>query len=203
MTADKRSHAPRKPTRTGVFRAEFAARTRRWSTTIRPFPGVFLTFYLFSGCRSYPMHTSPPHPLFGQVMVLYLSPARAAKVLGTGETVPTQRGIGAAGPRRANRVHRTRFLRLTLRRLSDTTKDQMASYSSREAAQKLGLSLITLKRYIAAKKIPLPPVTRVGGVRVRLWTESDIERVRELLPKIQNGRKTQYQREKKRRDKKR
>jgi len=69
----------------------------------------------------------------------------------------------------------------------------MASYSTREAAERLGLSLITLKRYIAAKKIPLPPITRVGGVRVRLWIEDDIERVRQMLPKIQNGRKTRYQ----------
>jgi len=78
----------------------------------------------------------------------------------------------------------------------------MSSYSTREAAEKLGLSLITLKRYIAAKKIPLPPITRVGGVRVRLWTEGDIERVRQMLPKIQNGRKIRYQQGKKRRVKK-
>jgi len=51
------------------------------------------------------------------------------------------------------------------------------------------LSLITLKRYIAAKKIPLPPITRVGGVRVRLWAEGDIKRVREILPKIQTAGK--------------
>jgi predicted site-specific integrase-resolvase len=69
----------------------------------------------------------------------------------------------------------------------------MPSYSTREAAQKLGLSLISLKRYVAAGKIPMPPVTKVGGVRVRLWSDSDIERVREILPKIANGRKTRYQ----------
>ncbi|MBZ5521073.1 MAG: helix-turn-helix domain-containing protein [Acidobacteriia bacterium] len=68
----------------------------------------------------------------------------------------------------------------------------MNFYSTGEAAKKIGVSLITLKRYIAARKIPLPPV-RVGGVRVRLWSEEDIERVRQLLPKIANGRKTRYQ----------
>ncbi len=51
---------------------------------------------------------------------------------------------------------------------------------------------MTLNRYIAAKKIPIPPV-RIGGVRVRLWSEDDIQRVREILPKIANGRKTRYQ----------
>ena len=67
----------------------------------------------------------------------------------------------------------------------------MNFYSTPQAAKKLGISLMTLNRYIAAKKIPLPPV-RIGGVRVRLWTEEEIETVRQLLPKIANGRKTRY-----------
>jgi len=73
----------------------------------------------------------------------------------------------------------------------------MSAYSTREAAEKLGLSLISLKRYIAARKIPMPPVTRVGGIRVRLWSDKDIEQVRQLLPKIANGRKTRYQKQRK------
>jgi len=67
----------------------------------------------------------------------------------------------------------------------------MDFYSTREAAKRIGISLITLKRYIAARKIPLPPV-RVAGARVRLWTDTDIENVRNVLPKIANGRKTRY-----------
>jgi transposase len=67
----------------------------------------------------------------------------------------------------------------------------MDFYSTGEAAKKIGVSLITLKRYIAAKKIPLPPL-RVGGLRVRLWSEEDIQNVRQLLPRIANGRKTRY-----------
>jgi len=72
----------------------------------------------------------------------------------------------------------------------------MPLYSTREAAQKLGVSHISLRRYIAANKIPMPPVVTVGGVRVRLWSDSDIERVREILPTIKNGRKTRYQKQK-------
>ena len=72
----------------------------------------------------------------------------------------------------------------------------MFGYSTREAAEKLGLSLISLKRYIAAEKVPMPPITKVGGVRVRLWSDNDIERVRKLLPTIANGRKTRYQKQK-------
>lgn len=71
----------------------------------------------------------------------------------------------------------------------------MPRYSTREAAQRLGLSHITLKRYVAARKIPVPKVTRVGGVRVRVWSAGDIERVRDMLPKIRNGRKTRYQKQ--------
>ena len=69
----------------------------------------------------------------------------------------------------------------------------MLGYSTRETAKKLGLALSSLTKYIALKQIPVPALTRVGGVRVRLWTEEEIEHVRRLLPKIANGRKTRYQ----------
>jgi predicted site-specific integrase-resolvase len=65
----------------------------------------------------------------------------------------------------------------------------MYGVSTREAARKLGISLISLQRYIAAEKIKVPKLQKIGGVRVRLWTDSDIKRVRKQLPKIQNGRR--------------
>ena len=68
----------------------------------------------------------------------------------------------------------------------------MIRYSTREAAKKLGLDWRTIQRYIAARKIPAPPVERLGGGKYRAWSEQDIERVRKLLPKIANGRKTRY-----------
>jgi predicted DNA-binding transcriptional regulator AlpA len=68
----------------------------------------------------------------------------------------------------------------------------MFGYSTREAAQKLGLSMTTLNKFIALKKIPLPSLTRVGGVLVRLWSDADIEKVRALLPLLANGRKTRH-----------
>src|SRR5215471_1115079 len=69
---------------------------------------------------------------------------------------------------------------------------RMFGYSTRDAAKKLGISFTSINRYIADGKIPLPPLVKVGGVKVRLWSETDIERVRALLPKIANGRKTRY-----------
>lgn len=68
----------------------------------------------------------------------------------------------------------------------------MKSYSTRQAAQHLGISFPTLNRYLGANKIPAPTVTELGTARVRLWTDEDIERVREVLPRIANGRKTRY-----------
>lgn len=73
----------------------------------------------------------------------------------------------------------------------------MAHVSSNQAAKKLGISVTSLERYIAAGKIPAPKSTRIGNRNVRAWSESDIERVRALLPKIANGRKTRYQKNRK------
>jgi excisionase family DNA binding protein len=67
----------------------------------------------------------------------------------------------------------------------------MNGYSTRQAAKKLGISLMTLQRYLAGKKFPAPKVQRVGGVRVRLWSHNDIERTRKILPKVKNGRRTE------------
>ena len=68
----------------------------------------------------------------------------------------------------------------------------MLKLSTEQVAKKLGISAPTLSRHIKAGKVPAPPETMAGGIRVRLWSESDIERLREILPKIKNGRKTRY-----------
>jgi len=69
---------------------------------------------------------------------------------------------------------------------------QMKQYSTREAAEKLGLHLVTIQTYIAEGKIPAPPLLKVGKGKLRIWTDEDIEKVRKILPKIANGRKTRY-----------
>ena len=70
-------------------------------------------------------------------------------------------------------------------------------YSTQQAAKKLGIDARSLNRYIAAKKVPAPPLTRIGGIKVRLWADQDIAQIRRLLPKIANGRKTRYQKQRK------
>jgi predicted DNA-binding transcriptional regulator AlpA len=68
----------------------------------------------------------------------------------------------------------------------------MSDISTRQAAKKLGLSHAALVRYMAAGKIPAPKAIQFGGFKAHLWTEAEIEHVRQLLPKIANGRKTRY-----------
>jgi predicted DNA-binding transcriptional regulator AlpA len=57
----------------------------------------------------------------------------------------------------------------------------------------LGLHTATLARYVAMGKLPAPQMLEVSGVTVHAWTEAEIENVRQLLPKVANGRKTRYQ----------
>ena len=72
----------------------------------------------------------------------------------------------------------------------------MKGYSTREAAKILGISFTSMNRYIADKKIPVPPLMEVAGIRARLWSDRDIEKVRTVLPKIKNGRKLRYKKQK-------
>src|SRR6266700_3134893 len=69
----------------------------------------------------------------------------------------------------------------------------MFKLSTFQVAKKLGLTAVSLGRYIKAGKVPAPPETMAGGKHMRLWSESEIERLRKALPKIANGRKTRYQ----------
>ena len=65
-------------------------------------------------------------------------------------------------------------------------------FSTRQAAKKLGLGHTTLVRYVEAGKVPAPESIIPGERPTHLWTEAEIEHVRQLLPKIANGRKTRY-----------
>lgn len=62
-------------------------------------------------------------------------------------------------------------------------------FSTREAAKKLGVALITLQRHVSAKTVDAPPLLKVGAVSIRLWIDSDIERARKVLAGIKPGRK--------------
>jgi len=68
----------------------------------------------------------------------------------------------------------------------------MKLYSTTQAAKKLGITPKSLSRYIAAKKVPAPKVLESGKISHHVWTEAEVKSLRQLLPKIANGRKTRY-----------
>jgi excisionase family DNA binding protein len=72
---------------------------------------------------------------------------------------------------------------------------KMIAYSTREAAAMLGITQATLSTYIKEGKIPAPKILQIGRRTVHSWSESEIERVRKLLPKIANGRKTRHKKQ--------
>ena len=56
----------------------------------------------------------------------------------------------------------------------------------RKEAKKLGVSLMTLQRCIAdGDWIKAPKLQTVGGVKVRLWSDRNIERVRKLMKNLE------------------
>jgi DNA-binding transcriptional MerR regulator len=71
----------------------------------------------------------------------------------------------------------------------------MMRFSTREAAKKLGISHDALAHYVEVGKVPKPEVVKAGKRMIHLWTEEEIEHLRKLLPKIANGRKTRWQRQ--------
>jgi hypothetical protein len=63
------------------------------------------------------------------------------------------------------------------------------SLSTRDAAKKLGVTILTLQRHVSAKTVEVPPLQKIGGVKVRLWSERDIEKARKVLASTKPGRK--------------
>ena len=69
----------------------------------------------------------------------------------------------------------------------DTTAIAMKSYSTAKVAAEVGVSKLTLIRWLMAGKVKEPRRVNQGGVEIRLWTNRDVERVRKY--KQENYRK--------------
>jgi predicted DNA-binding transcriptional regulator AlpA len=54
-------------------------------------------------------------------------------------------------------------------------------FSTPQVAKMLGMWQPHLQRAITEGKVPAPPITRIGGIRVRLWSRRDVERARKAL----------------------
>ncbi len=57
-------------------------------------------------------------------------------------------------------------------------------YSTGDAAKAVGITRATLQAWIARGKIAAPKAQDLGKVRVRLWSESDVARLRRTKAKI-------------------
>jgi predicted site-specific integrase-resolvase len=73
----------------------------------------------------------------------------------------------------------------------------MENHSTREAAKLMGVSMATINRYIVTGTIPVPPLTRVGGVKVRLWSGTDIAKAKRIVAEFTDGRRTRHRKAKK------
>jgi hypothetical protein len=62
-------------------------------------------------------------------------------------------------------------------------------YTTRQAAKKLGRTILTIQRHIAAGTIDAPQLLTVGTVKMRLWSKRGIEKVRKAPDRIRPGRK--------------
>jgi hypothetical protein len=65
----------------------------------------------------------------------------------------------------------------------------MKGISTREAAAKLGVTILTLQRHVSAKRVDAPALQKIGGVSIRLWTKRDIKKAGKVLAGIRPGRK--------------
>jgi transposase len=50
----------------------------------------------------------------------------------------------------------------------------MASYSTAQVAEILGIGTDTLHRWLKQKRVAAPDLLLVGGVKVRLWSEEQL-----------------------------
>jgi hypothetical protein len=61
-------------------------------------------------------------------------------------------------------------------------------YSTNEVARMLRMNQANLQRLIRHKRIPFPPLVQVGGLKIRLWTKTQVERARKALAKRREKR---------------
>jgi hypothetical protein len=66
---------------------------------------------------------------------------------------------------------------LTRQRKYDTSGIAMKNYSTATVAAGVGVSKLTLTRWLKAGKIKEPRRVKQGGIELRLWTNRDVERV--------------------------
>jgi predicted DNA-binding transcriptional regulator AlpA len=54
-------------------------------------------------------------------------------------------------------------------------------YSTVQVAEKLGLDQGNLQKLIRQKRIPFPPLAKIGRMSVRLWSDKEVAAARKAL----------------------
>jgi DNA-binding transcriptional MerR regulator len=63
------------------------------------------------------------------------------------------------------------------------------TFATAEAASKVGITRATLQDWIRKGKFVPPNLTRVGNVGVRLWTSSDVARLKAVKKEIYQAKR--------------
>lgn len=58
------------------------------------------------------------------------------------------------------------------------------TYTTGEAAKRVGITRATLQDWIKKRKIAAPKLTQLANIKVRLWTASDVARLKAVKKKI-------------------
>jgi excisionase family DNA binding protein len=54
----------------------------------------------------------------------------------------------------------------------------MKTFSTLEVARLVGVTSATLHRWIREKRVPAPPLETLGKMRIRIWSRTDVEKVK-------------------------
>jgi excisionase family DNA binding protein len=63
------------------------------------------------------------------------------------------------------------------------------TYATAEAASKVGITRATLQDWIRKGKFKAPKLSQVGNISVRLWTDSDIARLKAVKKEIYQAKR--------------
>jgi DNA-binding transcriptional MerR regulator len=63
------------------------------------------------------------------------------------------------------------------------------TFTTGDAAKQVGITRVTLQAWIKKGKFKAPPLATVGNISMRLWSESDIARLKKAKSKIYQEKK--------------
>jgi hypothetical protein len=65
----------------------------------------------------------------------------------------------------------------------------MRRYSTVQVARKFGFGQGYLQKLIRKRVVPFPPLVKVGALKIRLWSDQDVARLRKALAEMPRNRR--------------